>query len=201
MKRTILPFPLSVRVMSLLVFLCLWTGCSSPRHSRTDMAAARSTAEAVAVASEEAPQAAQGNPYTRPEPGLLASNSTEVITPAASELDQALKNLSTERPQMARKINKAVEQASQSGAQASAADKAGVAKATKSLSRAIDKAAKKFDIKQAKAAQATGSLVALGALLAVGGLVLLLATTGTASTIGLVALIVGLVVLLISVLT
>jgi hypothetical protein len=92
-------------------------------------------------------------------------------------------------------------QASQSGAQATAADKAGVDKASKSLSGAIDKAAKKFDIKQAKAAQATGSLVALGALLAVGGLVLMLVTTGTASTIGLVALIVGLVVLLISVLS
>jgi Flp pilus assembly protein TadB len=165
------------------------------------MAAASSRAEAVAVASEEAPQAAQGSAYTQPEPELLASNSTEVITPVASELDQALKNLSAQRPRMARKVNKAVQQASQSGAQASAADKAGVAKATKSLSKAMDKAAKKFDAKQAKAAQATGSLVALGALLAVGGLVLLLATTGAASTIGLIALIAGLVVLLISVLS
>jgi Flp pilus assembly protein TadB len=166
------------------------------------MAAASSRAEAVAVASEEAPQAAQGSAYTQPEPELLASSeATEVITPVASELDQALKNLSAQRPRMARKVNKAVQQASQSGAQASAADKAGVAKATKSLSKAMDKAAKKFDAKQAKAAQATGSLVALGALLAVGGLVLLLATTGAASTIGLIALIAGLVVLLISVLS
>lgn len=187
--------------MSLLVFLCLWTACSSPRHAMINNPDAVSPDGAVTATYDEAPQAAQGNSEALPEPEFLASNGAEAITPVASELDQALKNLSSERPAMARKISKAVEHASQTGARATAADQAGVAKATKSLGKALDKAAKKFDVKQAKAAQATGSLVALGALLAVGGLVLMLVTTGAASTIGLVALIAGLVVLLISVLS
>ncbi len=68
----------------------------------------------------------------------------------------------------------------------------------------LAKAEKKFDAKKAqgeKAAQAQTGLVALGALLAVGGLVLALVTSGTAATIGWVALAIGLIVLLISVLS
>lgn len=192
--------------MSLLASLCLWTACSTPRHAQVGSTLPYH-GDAITSVADQAPQAAQGNPgadlpQTAEEPVLLASSEPAALATANQELDQSLKALAAERPQMARKLGNAVRQAQNSDGKPAAGTK--MAKATKSLRKVLTKAENKFDLKKAegeKAAQANASLVAVGALLAVGGLVLLLVTSGTASTIGLIALVVGLVVLLVSLLT
>jgi hypothetical protein len=195
-----------MRMIGLIASLCLWTACTAPRQAQL-----RSTAPgpdvALAAAADDAPQAAQGNPgagsaQLADEPALLASNHPAMVAPANPTLDEALKTLSAERPKMARKLGSAVQQAGV--ADEKAASPNALTQAKKSLGKVLAKAEKKFDAKKAqseKAAQAQTGLVALGALLAVGGLVLALVTSGTASTVGWVALAIGLIVLLISVLS
>ena len=207
MKKTIQASLLSMRMIGLIASLCLWTACTAPRQAQL-----RSTApgpDAALAAADDAPQAAQGNPgagsaQLADEPALLASNdpAPAMVAPANPTLNEALKTLSAERPKMARKLGSAVQQAGV--ADGKAASPNALTKAKKSLGKVMAKAEKRFDAKKAqsqKAAQAQTGLVALGALLAVGGLVLALVTSGTAATIGWVALAIGLIVLLISVLS
>jgi len=206
MKKTIPAALLSIRMIGLIVSLCLWTACTAPRQAQLRSTTPGPDAALTAVA-DEAPQAAQGNPDAGPaqladEPVLLASNEPATVASANPTLDEALKTLSAERPKMARKLGSAVRQAGVADGKAASPD--ALTKAKKSLGKALAKAEKKFDAKKAqgeKAAQAQTGLVALGALLAVGGLVLALVTSGTAATIGWVALAIGLIVLLISVLS
>ena len=206
MKRTIQASLLSVRMIGLMASLCLWTACSGPRHAQL-RSTTPDTGTAFAANVDEAPQAAQGNPDAAlapvaAEPALLASSDPATAASADPTLDEALKTLSTERPKLARKLGNAVRQAGVSDGKAASPN--AFAKTKKSLGKVLAKAEKKFDAKKAqgeKAAQANTGLVALGALLAVGGLVLALLTSGTAATIGWVALAIGLVVLLISVLS
>ena len=206
MKKTVQAAVLSVRIIGLIACLCFWTACTAPRQAQV-----RSTAPgpdaAFTAAADEAPQAAQGNPdagssQLAAEPALLASNDAATVASANPTLDEALKTLSAERPKMARKLGNAVRQAGVADGKAAPAN--ALTKARKSLGKVLAKAEKKFDAKKAqseKAAQAQTGLVALGALLAVGGLVLALVTSGTAATVGWVLLAIGLVVLLISVLS
>jgi hypothetical protein len=190
--------------MSLVALVCLWTACSAPRHSQVS-STIPSHGDAITAVADEAPQAAQSNSgaaaQTAEEPVLLASNEPATVS-ADGQLDNNLKTLAAERPQLARKLGNAVREAQSNNGKA--APQAKMAKAANSLRKVMAKAEKKFDVKKAegeKAAQANTSLVALGALLAVGGLVLLLVTSGTAQTIGVIALVVGLVLLLISLLS
>ena len=206
MKSTIQASLLSVRMIGLVASLCLWTACSAPRHARLHSTAPDSRA-VLAATVDEAPQAAQGNPDAASapvaaEPALLASSDQATAVSANPSLDEALKTLSAERPKMARKLGNAVRQAGVTDGKAASPN--AFTKTKKSLGKVLAKAEKKFDAKKAQsenAAQANTGLVALGALLAVGGLVLALLTSGTAATIGWVALAIGLVVLLISVLS
>lgn len=205
MKKTVQAAALSVRMIGLIASLCFWTACTAPRQAQVRFTAPGP--DAALTAADEAPQAAQGNPDAGPaqlaaEPALLASNDAATVATANPSLDEALKTLSAERPKMARKLGNAVRQAGVADGKAAPAH--AMTKAKKSLGKVLAKAEKKFDAKKAqgeKAAQAQTGLVALGALLAVGGLVLALLTTGTAATIGWVALGIGLIVLLISVLS
>jgi|GEM_PF-3474576 len=206
MKRTIHASLLSVRMIGLVASLCLWTACSAPRHAQLRSTAPDSGA-ALAGTVDEAPQAAQGNPDAvlapvAAEPALLASSDPATAVSANPTLDEALKTLSAERPKMARQLGNAVRQAGVTDGKVASPN--AFTKTKKSLGKVLAKAEKKFDAKKAqgeKAAQANTGLVALGALLAVGGLVLALLTSGTAATIGWVALAIGLIVLLISVLS
>jgi hypothetical protein len=206
MKKTIQVSLLSMRMIGLVASLCLWTACTAPRQAQLRSTTHTSDA-ALTAAADEAPQAAQGSPgassaQLAAEPTLLASNEPATVASADPKLDEALKTLSTERPKMARKLGNAVRQAGVADGKAASAN--ALTKAKKSLGKVLAKAEKKFDAKKAqseKAAQAQTGLVALGALLAVGGLVLALVTSGTAATIGWVLLAIGLVVLLISVLS
>jgi hypothetical protein len=188
-----------MRMIGLIASLCLWTACSAPRQAQLRSTSPGSEVALTAVA-DQAPQAAQGNPGA--EPALLASNDPATVVSATPTLDEAFKTLSAERPKMVRKLGSAVQKAGV--ADGKAASPNALNKAKKSLGKALAKAEKRFDAKKAQsenAAQAQTGLVALGALLAVGGLVLALVTSGTAATIGWVLLVVGLVVLLISVLS
>lgn len=204
MKRTTQRLVLPLRVMSLIAFVCLWTACSTPRHAQVN-STLPTHGDAITAVADGTPQAAQGNPgapQTAEEPVLLASTQPVTVAPADGQLANSLKTLAAERPQLARKLGNAVKEAQSNTGKV--ASRAGMAKAANSLRKAMAKAEKKFDVKKAegeKAAQANSSLVALGALLAVGGLVLLLVTTGTVQTIGVIALVVGLVLLLVSLLT
>ncbi len=200
MKKTVQAAALSVRMIGLIASLCFWTACTAPRQAQVRVTAPGPDAALTAVA-DEAPQAAQGNPDAA-EPALLASNDAATVATANPTLDEALKTLSAERPKMARKLGNAVRQAGAADGKAAPAN--AMTKAKKSLGKVLAKAEKRFDAKKAQsenAAQAQTGLVALGALLAVGGLVLALVTSGTAATVGWVLLAIGLVVLLISVLS
>ncbi len=199
MRKTVPGSLLSMRMIGLIASLCLWTACSAPRQAQLRSTSPGSEVALTAVA-DQAPQAAQGNPGA--EPALLASNDPATVVSATPTLDEAFKTLSAERPKMVRKLGSAVQKAGV--ADGKAASPNALNKAKKSLGKALAKAEKRFDAKKAQsenAAQAQTGLVALGALLAVGGLVLALVTSGTAATIGWVLLVVGLVVLLISVLS
>ena len=206
MKKTIPAALLSMRMIGLIASLWLWTACTAPRQAQL-RATAPGPDAALTATADEAPQAAQGSPdagaaQLADEPALLASNEPATAASAHPTLDEALKTLSAERPKMARKLGSAVRQAGV--ADGKAASPHALTKASRSLGKVLAKAEKKFDAKKAqseKAAQAQTGLVALGALLAVGGLVLALVTSGTAATIGWVALAIGLIVLLISVLS
>ncbi len=206
MKKTIPAALSSMRMIGLIASVCLWTACTAPRQAQLRYPSP-GPETALTAAADEAPQAAQGNPdagqaQLAEEPALLASNEPATVASANPTLDEALKTLSAERPKMARKLGSAVRQAGV--AEGKAASPNALTKARKSLGKVLAKAEKKFDAKKAqseKAAQAQTGLVALGALLAVGGLVLALVTSGTAATIGWVLLAIGLIVLLISVLS
>lgn len=206
MKKTVQAAVLSVRMIGLIASVCLWTACTAPRQAQLRSTVPGPDAALTAVV-DEAPQAAQGNPDAGPaqvaaQPAFLASNDPATVASANPALDEALKTLSAERPKMARKLGNAVRQTGVTDGKAVSPN--ALSNAKKSLGKAMAKAEKKFDAKKAQrenAAQANTGLVALGALLAVGGLVLALLTTGTAATIGWVALAIGLVVLLISVLS
>jgi hypothetical protein len=206
MRKTVQAAVLSVRMIGLIASLCFWTACTAPRQAYVRPTAPGLDA-ALTAAADEAPQAAQGNPdagsvQLADEPTLLASNDAATVVSANPTLDEALKTISAERPKMARKLGNAVQQAGVADGKAASAN--AVTKAKKSLGKVLAKAEKKFDVKKAqseKAAQAQTGLVALGALLAVGGLVLALVASGTAATIGWVLLAIGLIVLLISVLS
>ncbi|HEX8532180.1 MAG TPA: hypothetical protein VF646_19225 [Cytophagales bacterium] len=205
MKKNIPAALLSVRMIGLIAFVCLWTACTAPRQAQ--LRSASPGPETALAAAEEAPQAAQGNPDAAPaqpadEPALLASNEPATVASANPTLDEALRTLSAEQPKMARKLGSAARQANATHGKAASPE--ALNKVKKSLGKVLAKAEKKFDAKKAqseKAAQAQTGLVALGALLAVGGLVLALVTSGTAATVGWVLLGIGLIVLLISVLS
>ena len=209
MKKTIPPFNLSIRWMGVLGMLCLWSSCSSPKHTQQ---AALSAGNPIYMAqAAEAPQAAQTHSHaTQPlwsaqEEELVASNDPGMLPAISQKLDASLPELAVENPKLARKLTKVIGKlekqpavASQNPAlQASAKDK-------NAAQKLMAKAEKKFDIlkaKKANAAQANSTLVALGALLAIVGLVLVLASSGTAATVGLISLVIGVVLLIISLLS
>jgi uncharacterized membrane protein len=162
--------------------------------------------QTTAVAyTDEAPQAAQSSMASAEEVELVASSDPTMLPAIAKTIDASLAELSAENPKLARKMAKIVHKVEKQAA-ANTDEKSGIASAKdkNAAQKLIAKAEKKFDImkaKQANAAQANATLIGLGALLAIVGLVLVLATSGTASTIGLVALIVGVVLLLVSLFT
>jgi ABC-type bacteriocin/lantibiotic exporter with double-glycine peptidase domain len=155
--------------------------------------------------TDEAPQAAQSSMASAEEVELVASNDPTMLPAIAQSVDASLTELSAENPKLARKMAKIVQKVEKQAA-ASTDNTSGIATAKdkNAAQKLIAKAEKKFDImkaKQANAAQANATLIGLGALLAIVGLVLLLATSGTGATLGLISLIVGVVLLVISLLS
>ncbi|QHT66375.1 hypothetical protein GXP67_06735 [Rhodocytophaga rosea] len=203
--KTTFSFKLSIQWMGFLGMLCLWSACSSPRLAHH----ALSSNNSISIAQQdEAPQAAHTNSASTTslesaqEVELMASNNANLLPAVSEKLDVSLTALSVENPTLARKMTKVVGKLEKQTAvsfqnqpvQASATNK----NAAKKL---LAKAEKKFDIlkeKKADAAQANTTLVALGALLAIVGLVLVLASSGTAATVGLISLVIGVVLLIIS---
>ncbi len=197
--------------VGLFVCLCLWTGCSSPKLARITSTQLNTQATTNYSAEETAPQAAQSkeaiaaDAFSVDEPVLTAS--TESATPAdvARNAETTLA-LSSQHPQLSRKVAKLMDKVqnqplTDTNEQASPQKQAAEQKFAKKL---LAKAEKKFDImkaKQGNAAQANSTLIGLGALLAIVGLVLVLATSGTAATIGVVSLVVGVVLLVLSLIT
>ena len=198
----------SIRWMGVLSMLCLTVSCSSPRLAQTTLPSDQTTPVALL---DEAPQAAQTRPAMTDLPAnveeveLVASTDPSLLPAIAKQVDASLTNLSAENPRLARKVAKIARKAEeQAAASVSNPDQAAIAKDQNAAQKLLAKATKKFDIMKAKkadAAQANTTLVGLGALLAVVGLVLLLATSGSGPTIGLISLIVGVVLLVISLLS
>lgn len=202
MRKIISSSAISIRWMGLFGLLCVWTSCSSPKLAQN------STIHNHAYLSEtpEAPQAAQAGPEaTIADDVELVASSDPTMLPAVSEnLAASVNELAIENPKLARKVAKLARKVEKQAATSENVVQQASAKDQHAAKQLLAKAEKKFDImkaKKANAAQANTTLVALGALLAIVGLVLVLATSGTASTIGIVALGVGVVLLIISLLT
>jgi vancomycin resistance protein YoaR len=202
MRKIISSSAISIRWMGLFGLLCVWTSCSSPKLAQN------STIHSHAYSAEttEAPQAAQGRTEaTIAEDAELVASSDPTILPAVSEnLAASVNEIAIENPKLARKVAKLANKVEKQAAVSKNGVQQANVKDQHAAKQLLAKAEKKFDImkaKKANAAQANTTLVALGALLAIVGLVLVLATSGTASTIGIVALGVGVVLLIISLLT
>ncbi len=163
--------------------------------------------EGTSYLAADAPQGAQVNQASSyaaaPVEGAdLTASSDPVIAIVDANHAKALSAVS-QHPQFSRKVDKLINKAkNQSSAgtvkNTSASTQTSDMKFAKKL---LSKAEKKMDImkaKQGKAAQANATLVGLGALLAIVGHVLVLATSGTAATIGVVALAVGVILLILS---
>jgi hypothetical protein len=194
--------------MGLFSLLCLWTACSSPKLAQSSVSTHKTTAVAY---QDQAPQAAQSRPQTQDlqqhtqEVELVASNDPTMLPAVTKQLEASLTELSAENPRLARKMSRMARKV-ETQVSATADNTSGVASAKEksALQKLMAKAEKKFDITKAKkadAAQANATLVGLGALLAVVGLVLLLATNGTGATVGLILLVIGVVLLVISLLS
>ena len=202
MRKIISSSAISIRWMGLFGLLCVWTSCSSPKLAQ------HSSVHKHAYLSEttEAPQAAQARPEaTIADDVELVASSDPTVLPAVSEnLAASVNELAIENPKLARKVAKLARKVEKQAATSENVVQQASAKDQHAAKQLLAKAEKKFDImkaKKANAAQANTTLVALGALLAIVGLVLVLATSGTASTIGILALGVGVVLLIISLLT
>jgi hypothetical protein len=190
----------------ILALVCLWTGCSAPKL--TQVSPAKLQAQTTIYSVADAPQGAQVNQApaymaamedvqeftASSEPvisGTAATNSATFISavPKNSQLSRkAVKLMDKVQKQSSTDVGNATSQVKQTND-------------IKFAKRLLSKAERKLDItkaKQGKAAQANTTLVGLGALLAIVGLVLVLATSGTAATIGVVALAVGVILLILS---
>jgi ABC-type transport system involved in cytochrome bd biosynthesis fused ATPase/permease subunit len=136
---------------------------------------------------------------------LVASSDPHMLPAVARQLDAALTDLSAQNPILARKVAKMVKKVEQPATtEAVNSSQEAITKNESAARKMLAKAEKKFDIMKAKsanAAQANTALIGLGALLSVVGLVLLLATSGTGATVGLIALIIGVVLLILGLLS
>jgi hypothetical protein len=161
--------------------------------------------------ADEAPQAAQVRAEATDiqeasqQVELVASSDPHMLPAVAQQLDAAMTDLSAENPKLARKVAKMVKKVEQQATtEAENPSQGAITKNENAAKKMLAKAEKKFDIMKAKsanAAQSNTALIGLGALLSVVGLVLLLATSGTGATVGLIALIIGVVLLILGLLS
>lgn len=194
-------FTLPVQWMAITSLAILGAACSAPKQAQRNFRPSLVTANQTLP---EAPQAAQGKTdetvnFPEEPVELVASTDKEMLPAKSADVAAAVRALEAQNPAAARKLAQLESKIRAAESTPANVKKSSPARkfADKVLINKLKKVKQKFDLKKgedSKAAKQNQTLVIVGAVLAILGLIFLLIVD---VTVGLIFLIIGLVLLIV----